>query len=281
MLALMLSPLCAMSQGPVLEEWQQKLIDNMFEYEGVYYSVLSEEKRTATVFDPHIFMFDSGGYYGDIIVAANPIKDGVEYSTVEVAPMCFYASHITSLELPNSILSITDAISGLSNLGKIVISENVESIVSSFMFLICPGLEEYTVPESVKILENSFNGITTLKKITLPSHPLALTADFYDAPLERIICKSTDPYPLYDSTFSLIDKSTCIVEVPKGCANAYKAADGWNEFRNIIESETNTIDNVSINRNYTDGQIYRLDGTKHKESDKGIFIRNGKKYINH
>lgn len=283
MVAILMAPLLAMGQeNPYKDspytEWQQKLIDNMFEYEGIYYSVLSEEDKTATVFDPHAFLFDSGGYQGDITVAENPIKDGVEYTTVEVARRCFMASAITSLVMPNSILTISDAVTSLYELENLVISENVESIVRSFMFLTCENFEEYTVPESVKELDNSFNRISSLKKITLPSHPLTLKNDFYDIPLERIVCKSEEPYPLTENTFSGVDKTTCVVEVPEGCVEAYKATEGWSEFANIIESEQVGVSEV-INQTATDGKAYRLDGTTFRETDKGIYIQNGKKHI--
>lgn len=284
MVAILMASISATAQTnsyedfPYYTEWQQKLIDNMFEYDGVYYSVLSEEDKTATVFDPHIFMFDSGGYNGDITVAENPIKDGIEYTTVEIANDCFMSSSVTSLVMPNSILTISDAVSALYELENLVISENVETIVSSFMFLTCENFEEYTVPESVKVLENSFNRLSSLKRITLPSHPLTLNDDFYNIPLEKIVCKSEVPYPLTDFTFRGVDKTACVVEVPQGCADAYKAADGWSEFANIIESEQVGISEVA-SQPKADGKAYRLDGSTFSESDKGIYIQNGKKHL--
>jgi hypothetical protein len=42
------------------------------------------------------------------------------------------------------------------------------------------------------------------------------------------------PQSIDDGIFSGVDKSVCTLRVPSGSVNAYKAADIWSEFGNIV-----------------------------------------------
>ncbi len=37
-------------------------------------------------------------------------------------------------------------------------------------------------------------------------------------------------------TFGEVDKDMCLLQVPKGSKEAYSRADGWKDFKNIVET---------------------------------------------
>ena len=43
------------------------------------------------------------------------------------------------------------------------------------------------------------------------------------------------------TVFAEVDKETCVLYVPSGSADKYKAADGWSEFKNIVEMDSDIL----------------------------------------
>ncbi len=86
------------------------------------------------------------------------------------------------------------------------------------------GITELTIPHSIRSIgENAFFDCVNVKTIHSRSRePIVLgTAK------TRAVGSS--------SVFDGIDKETCVLYVPEGCVDAYRAAAGWNEFKNIKE----------------------------------------------
>ena len=53
--------------------------------------------------------------------------------------------------------------------------------------------------------------------------------------INSIVCYATDPPVLGSNAFYGVNKDNFTVEVPKGCVDKYKEADGWKEFKRIAE----------------------------------------------
>ena len=73
------------------------------------------------------------------------------------------------------------------------------------------------------------------------------------------------------SVFSGVDTENCILYVPAGTAEAYRQAEGWKVFKNIVEMEDpDEIQNI----NTAEGsyQIYTLDGRQVEGLQKGVNI---------
>ncbi|MDN0057800.1 leucine-rich repeat protein [Bacteroides caecigallinarum] len=89
--------------------------------------------------------------------------------------------------------------------------------INEYMFKDCNSLESITLPKNVKsVWSNAFHYCESLKEIHIPS--------------------STPPKleeSKYDDSYNIFIKYT--LYVPKGSLNAYRKADGWNKFQNIIE----------------------------------------------
>ena len=123
-----------------------------FEVDGVYYTVLSEDDKTAEVAQYLDRNYESL-YTGDIKVLPNVDYEGVTYTVTSLCDAAFAGSSITSIELPNTL-----------------------KVIGGYAFSGCKLLKVLTIPESVTEMgENSINvseeGIEKL--IMLPTTPPA------------------------------------------------------------------------------------------------------------
>ena len=85
--------------------------------------------------------------------------------------------------------------------------------------------------------------------------------------------------------FEGVDKETCILFVPEGSVDAYKAAPVWKEFVNTLAIGTTEINGILLNTG-SSFDIYNLQGGKVKAKatsldglPQGIYIVNGKKLL--
>ena len=146
------------------------------------------------------------------------------------------------------------------------------------------------------ISDNAFSGNTSLTEILLPETITAIGSGAFKncIHLVSIAIKAITPPTLLNSAvssprrassvFEGVNKETCILFVPEGSLNAYKAAEGWNEFKNIVEYNFSAIHAIAIDGQTCD--IYDLNGRKVRGNattleglSKGMYIVNGKKLI--
>ena len=130
---------------------------------------------------------------------------------------------LTSIEIPNSVTSIgNETFSGCSGLTSVTIPNSVTSI-GDHAFYWCIGLPSVTIPNSVTSIGNeAFSGCTGLTSITnLATTPQAVSTYVFGNP----------------SSNTAVDYSSCTLYVPAESVEAYKAADVWKEFTNILPIE--------------------------------------------
>jgi hypothetical protein len=128
---------------------------------------------------------------------------------------CFYGcSNLTSVEIPNSVTDITYyAFSGCSSLTSIVIPNSVTTIGDERSFMDCHSLQSLTIGDGVvSIAKYTFINCTGLTSIT---------------------CKAVLPPALGANVFYNVDK-TIPLYVPFESMEAYKTADQWKDFNNIL-----------------------------------------------
>ncbi len=123
----------------------------------------------------------------------------------------------SSYTIPSTVTSIGDfAIYNCNNLTSITIPSTVRSI-GFYSFGYCFGLTSVTIPSSVtSIADNAFCYCSGLTSINMNSKPLTINS----------------------TTFSVVNKTTCTLNVPYSAKSLYAAADYWNSFVNIVESTT-------------------------------------------
>ncbi|WP_276683334.1 leucine-rich repeat domain-containing protein, partial [Duncaniella muris] len=117
-----------------------------YTYKGhtLNYLVLSESKRTCAVIG------STSGPVGALELPDFPVKNGIEYTLVEIADYAFYYCRgLTSVEIPNSVKTIGDrAFYMCTGLTSVVIGNSVMSIGYE-AFADCSGLKKSAYPDNI------------------------------------------------------------------------------------------------------------------------------------
>lgn len=85
---------------------------------------------------------------------------------------------------------------------------------------------------------NAFENKTGLNKITLPEGLTEIGDSAFKncSGLAEIRCLATTPATVYANSFKGVDTESCVIYVPAGSVSTYQAADGWKDFKNIVEA---------------------------------------------
>ena len=151
-----------------------------------------------------------------------------------------HCARLISIVLPNNVTSIGEfAFEECTGLTSITIPNSVTSI-GQWAFSYCASLSSITIPNSVtSILAGTFYGCTELKEIVIPSRVESIGAfalpEFIG--LKEIYSASPVPPSCHYFAFDKDVKSNCTLYVPIGSLEAYKNAEEWNGFKNIVEKE--------------------------------------------
>lgn len=99
-------------------------------------------------------------------------------------------------------------------IGTLTLPKNVTRITKD-CFKNCPGITGLIIPANVDLIDiGAFEGCSGIASI---------------------VCDGTEPPVLGERAFYGVNKDNFTVEVPKGCVDKYKEAEGWKEFKRIAE----------------------------------------------
>lgn len=151
--------------------------------------------------------------------------------------MFFDLEHLSSIVLPRNTIAIgVGAFNLCTGLKSVNIGNNVSTLCRD-AFSYCPELTIVTIPESVtSIGESAFWHCSSLTSITIPNRVISIgERALKDCErLSEVHCKAQNP-PIINSSVFDKSKNRLKLYVPKGSSKAYKNAEGWKEFTNIIE----------------------------------------------
>lgn len=199
--------------------------------------------------------------------------------TVSIGARCFRnCKSLLSISLPMSIRSLgRDVFQSCLALEEISIPEGVEEIPTA-AFAGCTALCAIRLPESIKrIGEMAFYLCESLDSISLPSGLEEMgRAVFGDKPLSvyRLFCETP---PTVDET-TFMGNYESKLYVPEGTAGTYKATDIWKNFKDIVEFNTDRINDIGTQ--VRQESIHDLQGRRLiSPPERGVYIQNGKKYV--
>jgi len=121
-------------------------------------------------------------YKGDIVIPASIIYEGNTYPVIRIDSQAFRScDSITSIVLPNALISIGDGAFGYcTGLSEIIIPSSVTRIESN-AFSECTGLSEINIPSSVTYIgREAFYGCTGLSEFNIPSSITYIGAGAFD-----------------------------------------------------------------------------------------------------
>ena len=205
--------------------------------------------------------------------------EDVDNSEKEVT-ILFIVNEGSSSLAPTVTIANDTGVSGQFEIPATVKHNGVEYKVTEIAegaFVTNTVLTDITIPASItSIGDNAFNGCANLKSITI-YNPTPINLSAVNA---RGFTRGDG-----SSVFVGVDKATCILYVPEGSVDAYKAAPVWSEFKNILPIKTSTgINGIDYNGEAFD--VFTISGQKVKSKvtsldglPNGIYIVNGKKVM--
>ena len=193
---------------------------------------------------------------------------------------------LTSVTIPNSVESIGgSAFYGCSGLTSVTIPNSVTSI-GNYVFYGCSGLTSVTIPNSVtSIGQYAFYECSGLTSVTIGNSVESIDSyAFYGCDnIGSIYIATVNPPSVRSYNFDSTDYAVIDLYVPKESLSAYKSHSVWGKFKFIYTYDATGIEGVEMdNELVNEAPVYNLQGMKMQNTDnlpKGIYIKNGKKYL--
>ena len=164
-------------------------------------------------------------------------QDGVLYSK-DMKQLRQYPAGKTDAEfkVPDGVTAIlAHSFFGNAHLKAVSLPDGLTTINAS-AFYMCSGLEAVNIPEGVTVLNGSVFYGSSLRSVTLPSTLKNINANAFGecSRIESIVSlAATPPTVGHSNVFYLVSKMVSVY-VPSANVNAYKKANIWKDFKNIV-----------------------------------------------
>ena len=144
--------------------------------------------------------------------------------------------------VPSYVTTIQDySFDSITNLKNVVIPSTVKTIAGA-AFNGCSNLTSVTIQEGVEdIGGNAFLGCSALKSLTIPASVKSVGHCPFDKSLMTLTMLATTPPTCTSSASKKMifpSSSTATIIVPKGCGEAYKAAEVWSKYADQIVEDS-------------------------------------------
>ena len=237
-----------------------------FQVDGIYYDINADE-ATVTVTNE---TGDSSGrsYSGEVIIPQSVAYNKKTYSVTSIGDEAFaHCYDLTSVTIPESVTTIGEsAFYYCSGLTEVMIPNSVTSIGSE-AFAYCNGLTSVTIGNSVSTIgDYAFAYCTGLTSVTIGNSVTSIGnyAFVLCNGLESIKSYATIPPAIEANTFSSYNAT---LYVPVGCGSAYRKAEHWANFTNIVESIDSRVEALQ-DENI---RVYTVDNSLHVENGGEVY----------
>jgi probable cell surface protein (leucine-rich repeat protein) len=226
----------------------------MYTYEGkrLQYAVWDEDENTCKV-------ANDNNASGKVIIPAE--AEGYTVTVVGDSAFCDNEA-MTDVNIPKSV-----------------------KIIGKNSFYGCKGLTSVTIPESViEIGSRAFNNCAGLNTVVISSsvEKIGDYAFGNSRKLKSIYSMSLTPPELSSkSCFVITTIRSATLYVPNEAVEAYKSAEGWKDFQNIVGIDPTGIEDVKVTgeSRKKENVIYDLSGRRLNQPKRGVNIVNGKKVM--
>ena len=152
----------------------------------------------------------------------------------------FYnCSNLTSVKFPAGVTEIGESAFAEDVSLKEVLLPNGVRTLAKMAFFRCRNLTKVTLPNGLTTIdESAFFYCDNLQSVTIPASVTSVGAGAFAMLATRpdVYCRATTPPTAAADAFNYSTASGTL-HVPVGCVNAYRNAEGWKEFKNIVEME--------------------------------------------
>lgn len=191
-------------------------------------------------------------------------------SVLEIGSNCFSGcTNLVSIKIPNTVRRIgKQCFANCTNLEKIVFPDSITRLTATFYN--CKRLKSITLPALTKTLSDHdwykftianaggcFDGCTSLTEITIPESVTEMGSLCFHGceNLSKVTCYAVTP-PKTSNSFE--DENKKMLYVPETSVYAYKAAEEWKDFGNILSLDATGIRSMSedkIGMTFEDGKL--------------------------
>lgn len=160
---------------------------------------------------------------------------GINYDC-DITNRMFFGSHLVKILLPNGVKAIYDeAFANCANLKMVTLSSSVERI-GARAFATSPNIGDVVIPTDSKLTyigDEAFNTGGTLTSLYVPQSTNLSEDAFKGLRVKELhMAISTPPVQNSDND---VDRSNCVLYVPKGSKDKYSTATYWKDFGKIVE----------------------------------------------
>jgi len=220
---------------------------------GIYYNLNSDTKQATVTFKGDNYT-ESNCYSGDLTIPSEVLFNSETYKVTSIGDNAFsFCSALNSVKIPESVTSIgVYSFSFCRSLLSVNIPEGVIGM-GAMAFFGCDKLRSIIIPGSIKDMTGACLGCNGLEFVTISDgvKKIQSTAFLSCKNITSIYVLTKTPPEIDIYSFDKKNYSNASLNVPTGCKDAYRKAEGWKKFKKILED-------VNIPDAEIDGIYYNL-----------------------
>lgn len=183
----------------------------------------------------------------------------------EISDGMFSGAGLTSLDIPYGVTRIGYHAFSECKVTSVRLPDSVIE-TNGFSFSLCENLTSIVLPSSLTGMgHRDFYGCT---KLTTIYAYMNVPPRYYDTRYPDFY------YPFEFGSNSIMNgvRDNAVLYIPKGSSSAYSKAIDWREFKNIVEFDPTSIENINTAKDIKKTSSYTLDGQRLDHPRRGLNI---------